>query len=275
MKNFYLKLSSFIVFLFCINSNAQTVGTLTFTFTAPKHTSGCYTTDCRYVLAAWIESGTGTFVKTKLRYVAGSTDDHLATWGTAAGCTNPTAVTSGGCNVTDATTGATLTTFTSKTFTWDGKNVSGTSNGSVVADGTYRVAIQETWGHSSATATRYFTFTKGAAIDNQTPAADANFTAISLKWIPAALATSEVNNNRPTSVISPNPSKGIVNFDLKNAADYITVFSENGEVVYKEQLKSSIILKKSLDLSFLSSGNYIVSVSNAYGTSNYKIIIAK
>ena len=97
-----------------------------------------FSTNGAYVLAVWIETSTGTFVKTKLRYVGGGTDDHLATWGKAAGCVNTTAVTATtGCNVTDATTGATQTTFPSRTVTWDGKNTNGTANGTTVADGTY------------------------------------------------------------------------------------------------------------------------------------------
>lgn len=227
MKN----LSTLTFLLFSIFAFSQTPGALTFTFTTPKHASGNYVSDGRYVLAVWIETSTGTFVKTKLRYVGGGTDDHLATWGTAAGCTYPTAVLSGGCNTTDATTGATQTTFPSRTITWDGKNVSGTVNGTTVADGTYRVAIQETWGHGASTATRYINFTKGPAIDSQTPTADANFTAISLKWIPTALGTTDVNL-KPQLNVSPNPSKGIINLNLNNDSNYIAVFSLDGKIVF-------------------------------------------
>lgn len=280
MKNLTKALLVFCGMLSFTGLFSQTTGTLTFTFTTPKHTSGCYvTSDCRYVLAAWIESGngtsTGTFVKTKLRYVGSGTDDHLPTWGTAAGCTFPTAVTSGGCNTTDATTGATQTTFPSRTFTWDGKNCTTTANGTTVADGAYQVVIQETWGHTASTVTRRFAFTKGAAIDSQTPTADTNFTGISLNWTPTALATSETGSNKPTASISPNPSNGIINLDFKNPVNYIQVFDMSGELVYSETVKFSTLPKKSLDLSKLNNGNYILQVSNAYGSSNYKIIIAK
>jgi len=270
------KLTLITFLLLSIFSFSQTAGTLTFTFTTPKHATGNYLSSGAYVLAVWIETSTGTFVKTKLRYVGGGTDDHLPTWGKAAGCVNTTAVTATtGCNVTDATTGATQTTFPSRTVTWDGKNTNGTANGTTVADGTYRVAIQETWGHGTSTATRYITFTKGVAIDSQTPAADGNFTAISLKWTPAALGTSDVSL-RPQLLIAPNPSKGIINMNLKNESNYIIVYSLDGKIVYQEDLKNAnITANKELDLSFLQNGEYIVSVSNAYGSSYNKIIIAK
>jgi hypothetical protein len=253
---------------------SQTDGTLTFTFTTPKHTSGNYSTSGAYVLAVWIETSAGTFVKTKLRYVGSGTNDHLPTWGTAAGCSNPNNATSTTCNITDATTGATQTTFPSRTVIWDGKNTNGSSNGTTVADGTYRVAIQETWGHGTATTTRYITFTKGTAIDSQTPAADGNFTAISLKWVPFALGVSDISL-RPQLSIAPNPSKGNININLKNETNYIIVYSLDGKIVYNEDLKNTNILSKEIDLSFLPNGEYFVSVSNAYGSSYSKIIIAK
>lgn len=217
MKKNYFKGLALLLLSFSSIVFAQTTGTLTFTFTTPKHTTGNYVTDGRYVLAAWVETSTGTFVKTKMRYVGGGTDDHLTVWGTAAGCADPSAVLgTTGCNLTDATTGATLTTFTSKGFNWDGKNVSGSSNGTVVPDGTYRVAIEETWGHSatSGTAKRYFTFTKGPSIDSQSPTADANFTGITLTWTPSALATVDVNNTKSNNQIYPNPVNN--NFSIAN-----------------------------------------------------------
>lgn len=242
------------VLLGSIVINAQnTQGTLTFTFTTPKHTSGNYVSDGRYVLAAWIETSTGTFVKTKIRNVGPSTDDHLPVWGTAAGCANPTAVTATtGCNTTDATTGATLTTFTAKTFTWDGKNTSGTANGTVVPDGTYRVALQETWGHGSSTTTRYFTFTKGTAKDSQTPASDTNFTNISLVWTPANLAVEDIS--KKSVALYPNPATTNFVVDSKDEIKSVKILDEQGKVV-KTYNKS-----EKYDISELGFGVYFVEI---------------
>lgn len=276
MNYFSTKFKTFLIFLSFVGAFAQnTNGSLSFTFTSPKQASGCYAANCRYVLAAWIETGSGAFVKTKLLYVSSSTDDHLQTWGVAAGCTKPNAVTAAGngCNITDATTGATSVNFGTQTFTWDGKNVSGAVNGTTVADGSYRVGIQETWGHGTATATRYFTFNKGSLTNSQTPTSDANFTGVSMVWTPSALATNEVNK-KPEAKIFPNPSKGLFTVELSKPANYFIVFSESGEIVYKEQIKDGS-LKRDLNLGFLPSGVYHLTVSNAFGYTNQKLLIQK
>jgi hypothetical protein len=260
-----------IVALFSSNLKAQTAGTLTFTFTTPKHTTGNYVTDGRYVLAVWIQTSTGAFVKTKMRNCAlGSTEDHLPTYGTNCGATAANCMTGG--NITDGTSGATLTTFVAKTITWDGKNVSGAANGTLVADGAYRVAVQETWGHGASTAIRYFNFTKGPAADVQTPTADTNFTNISLNWSPTL--ANDTFSLSPSVVIYPNPTNGVVNIDLKNEVKNIRVINILGEIVYDEKVEAyAADSTKTLDLSNLTNGMYIVNVTNEYGSSNHKIVL--
>jgi len=187
-----------LAILFSVNLFAQTSGTFTFSFTPVTMSPGY--TGTKNVLAVWIQTSAGAFVKTKIRYAGGGTSDHLPTWSVNAGGT------AGNClsappnpNVTDATTGATLASFTAKTITWDGKNVSGTANGTLVADGAYKITIQETWNHGTGgTVTTSFPFTKGPAADHQTPANTANFTNIKLDWVPIGgasltVATSVVN----------------------------------------------------------------------------------
>ena len=56
--------------------------------------------------------------------------------------------------------------------------------------------------------------------------------------------------------------------NLKNESNYIIVYSLDGKIVYQEDLKNAnVTANKELDLSFLQNGEYIVSVSNAYGLS--------
>lgn len=258
-------------FALCLTAKtqAQTSGTLTFTFTTPKHTTGNYTSDGRYCLAVWIEScatcgsgttvGTSTYVRTKMRYWGGNTSDHLPTW-----------VSKSGSSTTNATTGATLTTFVAKTITWDGKNAAQTA---LLADGNYRVCIQETWGHGTATVTRYLPFTKGMMTDSQTPTADGNFTAITLKWIPASgVGVVEVAPT-PQLNVYPNPSNGLIDVDFYNVNN-LKVINTIGAVVFEEKVDPSI-LHTSVDLSNLANGIYFISVSNENGTSNKKIILNK
>lgn len=273
--NIKLKISlSTILFLLTISLVAQTPGTLTFSFTPISHSGYSGT---KNVLAVWIQTSTGTFVKTKLRYVGTGTDDHLPTWGGNAGCANATQVAATtGCNVTDATTGATLSSFTAKSITWDGKNVVGTTNGTTVADGTYRVAIEETWNHGAGgTVVRYFTFTKGPNIDHQTPVADGNFSNITLDWVPTALDVEELSSD-PLVSIFPNPTEGILNINFLKEVSQIKIYNLIGQQIYDETINQEVDSVKSLDLTNFENGVYFMNVSNEMGTfSSHKIILNK
>lgn len=179
--------------LFSANLLAQTAGTFTFSFTPVTMSPGYSGT--KNVLAVWIQTSAGAFVKTKLRYAGGGTSDHLPTWSVNAGGTSGNCLATA-CNVTDATTGATLSSFTAKAVVWDGKNVSGTVNGTLVADGAYQITIQETWNHGTGgTVTTSFPFTKGPNPDHQTPANTANFTNIKLDWVPTSSSTLNVTTS--------------------------------------------------------------------------------
>ncbi len=272
MKKILLSLACITMIIgFSVNMSAQTTGTLTFTFTPVSHVGYDGT---KNVLAVWIQTGTDAFVKTKIRYVGAafvsSTTDHLPIWAANSGGTGGN--TSYGCNTTDAVTGATLTSFTTKTTTWDGKNVNGTSNGTVVADGTYKVTIEECWNHgTSGTTTRSFTFTKGPNSDIQTPANDGNFTNISLQWIPTATGIERISVN-PEINVYPNPTNGKFNVDFDKAGR-IKVINTLGSVVYEEKIDGYSAGTKSIDLTNFANGIYFISVSNDQGTSNYRIIL--
>ena len=261
-----------LLFCFATSLKAQTAGTMTFTFTNPKHTTGNYETNGRYAMAVWIEScatcgagttaGTSTYVRTNMRYWGGNTSDHLPTW-----------VTKAASSTTGATTGATQTIFTARTVTWNGTNSAGTT---LLADGNYRVCIQETWGHGTATVTRYFPFVKGAVIYNNTTdvTADANFTSITLNWTPTL--ANDTFAKGPEVVVYPNPSKGIFNLDIKSQINNITVVSILGAVVYEENIDaSSTVTTKSIDLSSFNNGVYIIHVTGDTGSTSYEVVLDK
>jgi hypothetical protein len=264
-----------LVFIAAFQSIAQTQGTLTWSFTPTSHTGYSGT---RHVLAVWIETSTGTFVKTKMRYVGGGTDDHLPTWAAKAGCSNVNAIlTSTGCNTTDATTGATLASYAMRTGTWDGKNVNGAVNGTTVADGAYRLAVQETWNHgTSGTTTVYYNFTKGTVADHQTPAGDANFSAITLDWVPFPTGIDEVNFAQANASVYPNPSRdGNVTIHYSNA-NKIRITNILGTAIanYKVAL-SAEENDLSIDLSAYANGIYMVQVSNDQSVATYKVLVNK
>jgi hypothetical protein len=179
---------------------AQTAGTLTFNFTeVSKATNQTYQSTGQHVLAVWIQSSTGTFTKSRLRYVANGTNDHLPTWAANASCPGGNAA-SNSCNKVGATTGASLSSFAARSFTWDGTDATAVV-GALVPDGSYKVTIEQTWNHgTTGTVVRSFTFTKGPNSDIQTPTTDANFSGISLQWIPAAVAPTASFTQSATSV---------------------------------------------------------------------------
>lgn len=157
-----------IVGIGCTTSNppvnsTPTTGLVVTTVTST--TGGGYSP--RNIVAIWIESNAGVFVKT-LTCKAAERKYDLTKWESS----------SKG-NTVDASTGATLTSFGTVTGVWNGTDV----NGKVVADGTYKVCMELT--DKSATGNySSFTFTKGTVAATQTPANAPSFSSISIKWMP-------------------------------------------------------------------------------------------
>lgn len=270
------------IMLVC-NMNAQTAGTLTFTYNQPQPTSPALNKGIKNVYAVWIETGSGAFVKTKARYTSNSTDDHFPAWASKAGCSSVTVATGSACNVTDASTGATRTTsttptaFGSKTITWDGKNVVGTTNGTTVADGTYKIWVESSWNDGADNIHNEligFTFTKGPTAVHLTPTGDNYINSVVLDWVPAPLATDEVLYSEPVVKIYPVPSTGVFSIDVINQLNAIKVYNLIGQVVYEEKV-NNLETTKQIDLSNLNDGNYVISLSNEYGVSNYEVILKK
>ena len=267
MKTIVTKLSLAVAgLILSANAIAQSYGTLTFTFTQVAH-SPCYT-GTKNVLAVWIQSSTGAFVKTKIRNAGAGTKDHLPTFATNSGGASSNCL-AASCNVVGATSGATLSSFGTKTITWDGTNASGV----LVPDGTYKVTIQETWNHGSSTVTKSFTFVKGPNSDIQTPATDANFSNVSLQWLPSAVGVEE--NNALTGVsVYPNPSTdGLFNIDYAKATS-VKVVNTVGEQIYTQVLvnESGTVC---IDLTSFKNGLYFIYISDGTLTTERKIVLNK
>ncbi len=259
MKLFALTLPLFLSTLLF----GQTPGTLTLNFTQTPHTSY---TGTKNVMAVWIETNSGTFVKTRKRNVGGGTKDHLPTWAVKSGGTANNA-TSAACNTVGATTGATLNNFGAISVTWDGTDVSG----NLVADGTYKIIIESTWNHGNTnTTTRTFTFTKGPNADVQSPSDDSNFTGILLSWQPSGVGIEEVNAPLQFHV-QPNPSAdGIFNLSF-NQADKVKVFDLNGKLMIEENVKG--LTQKQLNLNAFQNGYYVIEVSNGLERTEQKVLL--
>lgn len=272
-----------MICFFSVKSSAQTPGTLTMTYSQPTPTSPSVTGGGN-VYAVWIESSTGTFIKTRARYTSTGTDDHLPTWSSKCGCASTSVATGAACNVTDALTGATRkasttpTAFGAKTMTWDGKNVVGTTNGTTVADGTYKVWVESSWNdgpNNIHNEINSFTFTKGPTATHFTSVGDTYLKTIVIDWVPTALGV-DVINSEPAVVIYPVPSTGIFNLDFKNEVKDITVYNLLGQIMYSEKFENNnATTSKQIDLSALSNGNYVFSLTNENGTSNFEVILKK
>ncbi len=244
---------------------SQTSGTLTFSYTPTSHSG--YDGQ-KNVLAIWIQKGNGDFVKTRVRYVGLQTSDHLDTWMTNSG--GSFSALSPSCNVVDATTGATLTSFGTQTITWDGTDV----NGNIVADGTYKVTVESTWDHgNNGGEVRSFTFTKGVNDDVQTPSDDANFTNINLEWV-ASLSNSIEELSKPSLVVYPNPTAGLLNVNYTNASS-IKVVSILGEIVESRILTNVAVGVSRFDLSNYTNGIYTIVVSEGDKTTSKMIVLNK
>ncbi len=247
--------------------NAQTAGTLTFTYTQTAPSASA----TKNVMAVWIEDNAGTFVKTKMRYWSNSTNDHLPSW-----------VSKSAQSVVDATTGATRTAstvpsaFGAKTITWDGKNASG----ALVSDGVYKVFVESSYCNPEPSNGQHwlitsFTFTKGTATDHQTPTGPANFSNISLDWVPNTTAVEDIKDNSTLSVY-PNPTKGSIVINYKDAKR-IVIENVLGSVIYDENISTVGMGSKTLDLKKYSNGVYVVKIEsrNSGKITEQKVLLNK
>ncbi|MFZ4582894.1 MAG: DUF2271 domain-containing protein, partial [Paludibacter sp.] len=148
-----------------ISNSIKTPGSLAVNATTSSY-SGQYAP--HHVAAIWIESSTGTFVKTLL-VKATQRKVYLTNWLKA---------TSTG-NSIDASTGATLSNHGVLTCTWNGKDV----NGNVVGDGSYNVCVEFTESNGTGK-NASFAFAKGLTTDNQSPASKSNISGVSINWTP-------------------------------------------------------------------------------------------
>lgn len=236
-------LATAVIILFVGTCVAQTAGTLVFKINPVSH-NGSYGT--KHVLAAWIETESGTFVKTKLVQSASKNYDHLATWTAKSNK-----------NLVDATSGATLSTYSLITIQWNGTDV----NNAVVADGVYKFWVELAWDDSKTTdkTVTSYSFTKGASPVTVTPANTNLFTTVSLVWTPSSTATTETQAN-PDLMVYPNPSGGLVNISLKSVSkgDNIRITNADGVLVREIELGESRVLS-ALDFSKYANGIYFVS----------------
>ncbi|MBN2669715.1 MAG: DUF2271 domain-containing protein [Bacteroidales bacterium] len=253
MKQIYT-MSLSILMLLSFSLKSQTEGSLTVSFTQVAH-SGMW--GAKHVLAVWIQDENGSFVKTKMRYWGTGTNDHLPIW-----------LANSNGNTIDATTGATLTSYTTRSFVWNGKDV----NNNTVPDGTYKVTIEECWSHgTTGNASVTYTFTKSGSDLIVTPSDDANFTNVNIHWEPTNTGTSEIISNKVD--IFPIPANENINIQLPKGSinTSIEIVSLSGKTAFKRRVYGEGLIQ--IPVYNWESGLYLVRINS--DKSNYvsKIVV--
>jgi hypothetical protein len=243
MRNFLFATVVLLGLLLPNLSFAQTAGTLSFSYTPVAHTGNW---GSKHVLAVWIQDSSNNFIRTKFRYWGNGTNDHLPNWKTNSNQ-----------NVTDATTGATLTSYSTKSLTWDGTDL----NGTLLPDGDYKVTIEECWSHGSSKVTKSFTFTKNASESHLTPGDDADFTNVSINWVPSTTGIESIEDSDAFSIF-PNPVHDKINIDFhaNSQACNINIVNILGQEIYSEKKNETYAGVISIDLSTFNNGIYFVKV---------------
>ncbi len=226
---------------------SQTAGELTVT-TSTSSTGGNYAP--KNVVAIWIEDGSGNFVKTLLAY-AQNRKTHLNTWESS------TSASGSIYNTTDAITGPTKTSHSTRTCYWNGTNVIGID----VPDGDYKVWMELTDKNSTGNFSS-FTFTKGPDAELITPFNVPSFGSISIAWDPTSTDISDNNFNNIT--ISPNPTNGLVHIESDDIVS-VEVFDLAGTLIHNGS-------STDIDLSEQPQGIYLMNIKTKNSTTNHKII---
>jgi len=246
--------------------------TMLFTITTQSY-GGTYAP--KHCLAIWVTNSSDVFLKT-LKLRASTYKVHLVKWNQ---------MSSG--NTTDAITGVSMTSHSTHTVAWNGKD----KNGALQADGTYKVYIEFTEANSAQSSIAdgpwtSFTFNKGVA-ETQNPA-NVNFTYNSQSKLVyksiqiQTFGTSGINemlsggdvsifpnpasNEAQIKVSLPNDEKlnvSIYNMEGKLVHQYLSKIYESGEHVFfwypsAENAKPGI---------------YFVKVASGFKYVTYKLII--
>jgi len=230
--------------------SAQTDGTLTVSATTSQTSTPTYAP--KNIVAMWIEDSSGKFVKTLLAY-ANTRKASLLAWKSV------TTTAGSAYNIVDAKAGATQTSHTVRTCTWNGKNYLSV----LVADGTYKLKMELTDNDGKKQNLASFNITKGTSIETLTPATISGFSSISIKWTPLNTAIEEVEESE-NYIIYPNPAANSISVtgdDIKR----IEICSLDGKKLYSSD-------EKKIYLNFLPDGMYMVNIFVRNGIVMRKLI---
>jgi flagellar hook assembly protein FlgD len=209
---------------------AQTDGALTFSVRTTTN-SGFYSPE--NILAIWLETSSGTFVRTfKVR--AANRIQHLYTWKVASSL-----------NMADAITGPTLPNHTTHFVTWNCRNL----NNELMPDENYRIRVEFTEEHQQGPLATY-TFTKGSVSQTLNFPDQSYFKDAVLTYNAITGIVQTASSNNP--VVFPNPFNESVSFSFQHNCqepNFFRIFDRNGTLVYYSEISSGISLNHTFEWS--------------------------
>ncbi len=191
--------------------------TLQVDFTTVPITSGAASKyNPKHILAVWVKTSDGTFVSS-IEVKAQKRIGYLTNWNSVSNA-----------NKVNAVTGATLTSHTSHSTTWNCQKY----DGSTIADGDYLLCIELTSGDVTGTYSENpFTISSGTMTFNQV---GTNITNLSLVYTSAQTSTVNDISSEDAVSIAPNPvtDQATINFYTNSEAPYtIDIINQAGQII--------------------------------------------
>ncbi|MDA3930684.1 MAG: DUF2271 domain-containing protein [Prolixibacteraceae bacterium] len=197
-------------------STAQTQGSLEISVKT-SDTGGKYAP--RNVMAIWVENSSGEFVKTLLTY-ADKRITHLNNW------QESTAKSDSEFNTIDAITGATRSSHSTRTCSWDATN----TNGSIVDDGNFKLCMELTDKNNTGNFTE-IEFTKTNESFEITPSDGPSFSSITISWTPVFNTFNSITKTDKYTVF-PSPTNGQIHVS-GDEIEWIEISNLKGAIIYK------------------------------------------
>lgn len=240
----------FILFiLFALTTFAQTEGALKVALSTAE-TGGKYAP--RNVMAIWIENSSGEFVKTLLAY-GEKRKTHLNNWQEA------TKNAGSEYNVTDAITGATKSSHSSRSCLWDGNDY----NGIPVNDGSYKLCFELTDKNETGNYT-VIDVNKGNDVYTLTPSDEPSFKSIQIDWLPTQETGFNLISNNSHINVYPNPTNGLIEIHGKQI-DKVEISDNKGNIIFSGK-------QNYFDLSNFAHGVYFIQITTFDGIVSKKIV---
>lgn len=204
----------------------------------------------RHVLAIWVEDANGFVLTRKLN--GDKRKEYLYTWNSSS---------SG--NVTDASTGATLSSHQTHTVSWDCRNL----EGALVPDGDYKVCVEFTDAHVQGPYLEV-PFNKGVDTLAITPADESNFEDINLAYEPVLqTGFAEGRAIQPESPkIFPNPTSGMLLISWNNQTSIrgLKLYNMKGALLHSEIVHADNF--HVIDISAYPVGIYMIQLDGESGS---------